>query len=472
MEAPRSNTPQLRARRPRAAQRRTLLLIPGLRGVLRNLRRHPRRARAIGAIGAVLAGSVAALAPIMAQSASAASTASLPTCPFWTNATPPQRSVTPWVPPLQTAGPVSFAGRLPAPSGVTGTLANGQVTITLNRVPGAQAYRVWRNGQSVAWITDWGQPTLTATDTAPCQGAYYSVVALADQSGSDAAMGQLSQPYQLNANGVVVPWQTPVGSTINMMVTSYNDGGLTASGYNSQLGGCAVDPRVIPWGTYFTVPGYGTCVAIDIGTWIQNDTVDVWLPGSQANGWGVQDRTITIIANPYGGGTGPSASASPSPSASPSASASSSPSSSPSASASPSSGSDGNLVANAGFESGALSPWSCDAGTASVVSGPVHSGAHALSITPSSSDDAQCSQSVAVKPNTKYTLTAWVQGSYAYLGADVPGGTGSSTWTPSASGFSQISTTITTGASTSSVTVWVHGWYGQPTVYVDDVSLA
>src|SRR5207302_1888107 len=63
-------------------------------------------------------------------------------------------------------------------------------------------------------------------------------------------------------------------------------------------------------------------------------------------------------------------------------------------------------VVNAGFESGALSPWTCDSGTAAVVSTPAHAGSHALAITPTSSDDAQCSQSVAVKSNTKYTLTA------------------------------------------------------------------
>jgi 3D (Asp-Asp-Asp) domain-containing protein len=432
------------------------------------LQTHRRATRVIGAVCAMLLGALAVTAPFLAQSASAAGTSSLPTCPFWTNATPPARSVTPWVPPLQTAPAVNLTSRLPAPSGVTGTLSGGQVTITFNRVPGAQAYRVWRNGQSVAWITDWGQTTLTATDTAPCQNAFYSVVALVDQSGSDASMGQLSAPYQLNSNGVVVPWQTPVGSTIDMTVTSYNDGGLTASGYDSGLGICAVDPRVIPWGTYFTVPGYGTCYAGDIGTWIQNDTVDVWLPGTQANGWGVQSRTITIIANPYGSTPTPtpSASSSPTPPASPSPSPSptpSSPSSTPPAT--------GNLVSNPGFESGALSPWTCDAATAAVVSSPVRSGSHALAITPTSSDDAQCSQSVAVQPSTAYTLTAWVQGSYAYLGATVPGGTGSSTWTPSTSGWAQLTTSFTTGASTTSVTVWVHGWYGQPTVGVDDVSL-
>jgi 3D (Asp-Asp-Asp) domain-containing protein len=230
-----------------------------------------------------------------------ADTSSLPTCPFWTDVTPPQRSVTPWVPPQQTAAPVDFSSRPAAPT-MTGSLANGAVTLTVTKVPGAVAYRVWRNGQSVAWISDWGQTTLTAVDNSPCQNAYYSVVALTDQSGSDASMGQLSAPYVLATDGSVVPWQTPVNSTMQMMVTSYNDGGQTASGYNSGLGICAVDPRVIPWGTYFTVPGYGTCYAGDIGTWIQNSTVDVWLPGSQANGWGVQDRTITIIANPHASG--------------------------------------------------------------------------------------------------------------------------------------------------------------------------
>jgi 3D (Asp-Asp-Asp) domain-containing protein len=455
-----------------------------LRTVLRSfretltLRTRTRKVRVVGAGSAVLLAALAVAAPFLAQSASAVGTSSLPTCPFWTNVTPPARTTTPWVPPQQTASPVNLTGRLPAPSGITGSLSGSQVTITFNRVPGAQAYRVWRNGQSVAWITDWGQPALTATDTAPCQNAFYTVVALADQSGSDAAMGQLSVPYQLSSSGAVVPWQTPVGSTINMTVTSYNDGGLTASGYNSQLGVCAVDPRVIPWGTYFTVPGYGTCYAGDIGTWIQNHTVDVWLPGSQANGWGVQLRTITIIANPYGSTTPSSPSANPSASASVSASAS--PSASPSVPASPSASASasstppatGNLVANSGFETGALSPWTCDSGTGAVVSSPTHSGSHALQLTPTSSDDAQCSQSVAVQPNTTYKLTVWVQGNYAYLGANVPGGTASSTWTPGASGWTQLSTSITTGASTTSVTVWVHGWYGQSVVDVDDVSLS
>ena len=283
-------------------------------------RPNPRLRALLGAVALTVA-AFGAAGVVAAQQARADGTSSLPTCPFWTNVTPPPRTDTPWVPPLQTAQPVDFSSRLAAPGGVSGTLTGGQVTITFNRVAGAQAYRVWRNGQAVAWVSDWGQPALTAVDTAPCQNAYYSFEAMSDQSGADSSLGQMSAPYQLDSAGAVVPWQTPVGSTITMMVTSYNDGGSTASGYNAQLGVCAVDPRVIPWGTYFTVPGYGTCYAADIGTWIQNDTVDVWLPGSQADGWGVQHRTVTIIANPFSGPAPP-------PSSSPSSSTPSSPPSS------------------------------------------------------------------------------------------------------------------------------------------------
>jgi hypothetical protein len=129
-----------------------------------------------------------------------------------------------------------------------------------------------------------------------------------------------------------------------------------------------------------------------------------------------------------------------------------------------------NLVTNAGFETGSLSGWTCDAGTASVVSSPVHGGTHALAATPTNSGDAQCTQTISVQPNSAYTLSDYAQGAYVYLGAT---GTGvnASTWTPSATSYQQLSTAFTTGATTTSVTVFVHGWYAEGTYDVDDVSL-
>ncbi len=128
-----------------------------------------------------------------------------------------------------------------------------------------------------------------------------------------------------------------------------------------------------------------------------------------------------------------------------------------------------NLAANPGFESGTLSGWSCDSGTAKVVTTPVHSGSYALNATPSSSDDAQCAQTVSVQPNSAYTLSAWVQGPYVYLGV-TGSGSDTSTWTTSTA-WSQLSTHFTTGSGVTSVTIYLHGWYGQSLYDADDVTL-
>ncbi|MFJ9864443.1 chitinase [Streptomyces sp. NPDC101165] len=138
--------------------------------------------------------------------------------------------------------------------------------------------------------------------------------------------------------------------------------------------------------------------------------------------------------------------------------------------ATPASAADVNNVKNAGFESGPTN-WTCTAGSGTTVSSPVHGGSSALKATPAGMDNAQCTQSVAVKPNSTYTLSAWVQGGYSYLGVTGTGTTDVSTWTPDSSSWKQLSTTFTTGASTTSVTVYTHGWYGQAAYYADDVSV-
>ncbi|MET9763859.1 glycoside hydrolase family 18 protein [Streptomyces sp. NPDC006372] len=131
---------------------------------------------------------------------------------------------------------------------------------------------------------------------------------------------------------------------------------------------------------------------------------------------------------------------------------------------------DVNNVRNAGFESG-LSDWTCSAGSAAAVSSPVHTGTAALQATPAGQDNARCGQTVKVRPDSTYTLGAWVRGGYAYLGVTGTGTTDVSTWTPDSASWKQLSTTFRTGPSTTSVTVYTHGWYGQAAYYADDVSV-
>ncbi|WP_351224152.1 carbohydrate binding domain-containing protein [Streptomyces sp. NPDC002133] len=126
-----------------------------------------------------------------------------------------------------------------------------------------------------------------------------------------------------------------------------------------------------------------------------------------------------------------------------------------------------NLLTDPGFESGSLSGWSCTGGLGSVVTSPVHSGTKALAGAASASDNAKCTQTVAVQPSTAYTLSAWVRGSYVHLG--VTGG--ASTWTPSASAYTQLTVGFTTGAAQTSAEVYLHGWYAQGTYNADDISL-
>ena len=123
------------------------------------------------------------------------------------------------------------------------------------------------------------------------------------------------------------------------------------------------------------------------------------------------------------------------------------------------------LAVNGGFESGSLSPWSCTGGTGSVVSSPVHSGTKALQGAASNSDNAQCTQTIAVVSGSSYTLSGWFRGNYTYIG--VVGG--ASTWTPGGTSWTQLSLTFT--ASSSSIQIYTHGWYGQGTYWADDISL-
>ena len=130
-----------------------------------------------------------------------------------------------------------------------------------------------------------------------------------------------------------------------------------------------------------------------------------------------------------------------------------------------------NLLSNGDFATGSTSGWTCSPGD-TVVTSPTYDGsAYALAGTPTDGDYARCSQVVSVQPSSSYSLSGWVEGDYVYLGDSGTGGTDTSDWTPSAATWTELSTSFTTGSATTSVTIYVNGWYAQPEFYADDLTL-
>ncbi|MER5636910.1 polysaccharide deacetylase family protein [Kitasatospora sp. NPDC002227] len=140
-----------------------------------------------------------------------------------------------------------------------------------------------------------------------------------------------------------------------------------------------------------------------------------------------------------------------------------------------------NLATNPGFEIptlplaawGSIPGWNCAPGEGAL-STTAHSGSSALAVTPASADSTgECYQSVSVRPSTTYTLSAWVRGSYVFLGATGTGHDVPPAWTAgTGDGWQQLTTTFTTGAQNTSVRLALHGWYGQGAFGADDVQLS
>jgi uncharacterized protein YabE (DUF348 family)/3D (Asp-Asp-Asp) domain-containing protein len=73
--------------------------------------------------------------------------------------------------------------------------------------------------------------------------------------------------------------------------------GITFTGAKLDYGICAVDPNVIPLGTWMYIPEYGKCLAADIGGGVRGNHIDLGFPESAgSNPWGTRyDHDVYIL---------------------------------------------------------------------------------------------------------------------------------------------------------------------------------
>ncbi|AOR36117.1 hypothetical protein BFF78_38220 [Streptomyces fodineus] len=274
----------------------------------------------------------------------------------------------------------------------------------------------------------------------PCSGSANSLPTCSEISQNSLAFTDAFVPYEGNTGGgggtgsdfslSVSPGSASAaqgGSATATVSTAVSFGGaesvsLSASGAPSGVSVSFSPASVTSGGT--------STLTATVGSSVAAGSYPITVTGTAASGSHSATYTLTVTSSGGGGGGG------------------------------------GGQLTNAGFESGSPSPWTCTGGSA-VVAGPARSGSHALQVTPSSSGTGECDQTVTLSPNHSYTLTGWVQGPYAYIG--VSGGAGAGTWSNETS-WNQLTVHFTTGGS-GTITVYVHGWYGQGNVYADDFTL-
>lgn len=86
---------------------------------------------------------------------------------------------------------------------------------------------------------------------------------------------------------------------------------------------------------------------------------------------------------------------------------------------------------------------------------------------PTADTRAECHQDVPVRPGGTYTLSASVSGSIAFVRSDY-----GATWAGPSPDYQRISHTFTAAPGADTVRISIHGWYGQKSYTVDDVTLA
>lgn len=85
-------------------------------------------------------------------------------------------------------------------------------------------------------------------------------------------------------------------TTMSVLATAYCLRGTTATGSRVSQGTVAVDPQVIPLGSWLKIPGYGLGQALDTGGMIRGSHIDLWMSScSEAIRWGARVVQVQLL---------------------------------------------------------------------------------------------------------------------------------------------------------------------------------
>lgn len=125
-----------------------------------------------------------------------------------------------------------------------------------------------------------GIPTTTTTSTTSTTEQSQPIVA--PRSTPDAASRTAYDPGPEEA-GTSDPEPGSFRDLGVFLITCYDLSGTTASGEPVSMDAVAVDPRIIPLHTHLRIAGIGDRTALDTGSAVKGNHLDVWEPN--CDGW-------------------------------------------------------------------------------------------------------------------------------------------------------------------------------------------
>ena len=128
----------------------------------------------------------------------------------------------------------------------------------------------------------------------------------AAKEAAEKAAAEKEAAKKAEASEQTADQSQPSGQTMMMEATAYSSdpadalggGSITATGQNllENPMAVAVDPSVIPLGTRLYVEGYGEAYAVDTGSAIQGNIIDVhFSTAGQCEAWGRRQVKVTIL---------------------------------------------------------------------------------------------------------------------------------------------------------------------------------